>query len=81
MRAVSTIQVTSEEDKAITRLKREMGLPTKKAVVVEGLKALRQMLQAQQRRRRLQAASRIVRQESLRINEEWAPLSSALKSR
>lgn len=81
MKTLTTIQVTSEEDREIAVLKGKLGLPSKKAVVLEGLRALRQILQDQQRRRRLQAASRLVRGESQKINREWAPLSTALKTK
>lgn len=81
MRQLTTIQITSEEDKEIARLKEELGLANKKAVVLEGLRALRQILQDQMRRKRLQAASKLVREGSRRINETWSPLSTAVKSK
>ena len=81
MGSLTTIQVTSEEDREIALLRDKLGFSSKKAVVLEGLRALRRILQDQQRRRRLQAASRLVRQESRKINQEWAPLSTALKSK
>lgn len=73
-----TIQITPEEDREIALLKERLGLPTKKAVVMEGLKTLRQILQAQKRRRRLQAASYLVRQTSRRANREWAVRAAPL---
>ena len=77
---LTTIQITSEEDKVIGRLKKELGLPTKKAVVMEGLQALKQTLKQQKRTKGLQAASRLVRRESLRTTQEWGPLGTATKS-
>lgn len=79
MKSLTTIQVTLEEDKEIALLKDKLGLPSKKAVVMEGLKALRQILQDQMRRKRLQAASRLVREGSRSANQEWASLSTALQ--
>jgi hypothetical protein len=79
MKTLTTIQVTSEEDREIALLKEKLGLPSKKAVVLEGLRALRRILQDQMRRKRLQAASRLVREDSRRINDEWSPLSTALR--
>lgn len=67
-----TIQITPEEDQEIAELRDRLKLPTKKAVVMEGLRSLRQILQDQQRRRRLQTASQAVRRESLRENRRWA---------
>ena len=81
MKAVTTIQVTSDEDREIVLLKQQLRLPSKKAVVLEGLRTLRQTLQNQERRRRLQKASRLVGEGSRGINEEWAPLSSALRTK
>lgn len=81
MKSINTIQVTPQEDKEMSILKEELGLPSKREVLREGLKALRQILEAQQRRKRLQAASRAVRAGSHEANLEWAPLSSALKAR
>ena len=81
MKAVSTIQVTSEEDKEIAHLKEELGLPSKKAVVLEGLRSLRKLLEDQRRHHRLQSASLLVRKGSSKINREWAAHSTALKAR
>lgn len=81
MKAATTIQVTKEEDRAITRLKNKLALPSKKAVVLEGIRALSDIVEDRQRRRRLQVASLAVRLESKRINKEWAHHSSALKFR
>lgn len=81
MRIATTIQMTSDEDKEVSRLKEEMRLPSKKAVVLEGLQALRQILQAQGRRRRLQVASRAVRGSTVKVHQEWAALSAAVKNR
>lgn len=81
MKTLTTIQVTSEEDKEIAALKEKLHLSSKKAVVLEGLRLLRQMIRDQQRRRRLQAASRLVREESRKANREWSPLAAALKAK
>lgn len=81
MKVATTIQITSEEDREISRLKEVLGLPSKKAVVMEGVRGLREILKDQHRRRRLQVASRLVREESRAANREWAPLASSLRSR
>ncbi len=77
----NTIQITPEEDREILALKERMQLPSKKAVVMEGLRALREILRAQQRRRRLQGASQLTRDDSQRANREWARVSTAVKAR
>lgn len=79
MKTLTTIQVTSEEDKEIVALKEKLHLSSKKAVVLEGLRLLRQRIRDQQRRRNLQEASLLVREESVKINREWSPLATALK--
>ena len=79
MPSLTTIQITKEEDAEIGFLKEKLALPSKKAVVMEGLNALREILRNQQRRRRLQASSQMVRKESGRINRDWAGLSTALR--
>jgi len=81
MRAVTTIQMTSEEDREINSLKKKLGLPSKKAVVLEGIRTLKQSLQGEQRRLRLQEVSLRVRKTSQKINREWAPYSTAVKAR
>lgn len=80
-KVATTIQITSEEDREISRMRSRLGLPSKKAVVLEGLKSLRQILKDQGRRKRLQAASLRLRKQSKEVNKEWAPLSSALRHR
>lgn len=81
MKVATTIQITAEEDREISELKTKLGLPSKKAVVIEGIRNLREIIQDQRRRQRLQAASREVRKRSFHANREWAPLSTALKTR
>lgn len=81
MKVATTIQVTSEEDQEIARLKKILGLPTKKAVVMEGIRSLRQILRDQQRRRRLQEASAVIQSDSRQTNREWAPHSTAIRIR
>lgn len=79
MKSLTTIQVTFEEDREIDTLKEKLGLPSKKAVVMEGLRALQERIRESQRRKRLHTASHLVYGESKRINQEWASHSSALK--
>ncbi|MBI4411540.1 MAG: hypothetical protein HY541_03555 [Deltaproteobacteria bacterium] len=81
MRPATTIQVTREEDRAVTRLKNKLGLSSKKAVFLEGLRALSEIVEDRQRRVRLRAASLAVRADSKKVNKEWAVLSAALKPR
>jgi hypothetical protein len=80
MKVATTFQITPEEDKEINRLKKELGLPSKKAVILEGLRALQDLRREQKRRQRLQTASRLVGQGSLQVNREWASRASALKT-
>lgn len=79
MIVATTIQLTREEDRAITALKKKLGLASKRAVVMEGVRALMWQVEEKQRRDRLQQASALVRKGSWRVNQDWAPLSSALK--
>lgn len=73
-----TIQLTNDEDREVADLKDRLGLPTKKAVIMEGLRSLRKLVQAQKRRRRLTAASVRVRKQSLSVNRSWAPRGTAV---
>ena len=73
----TTIQITPEEDREISELKERLQLPSKKAVVLEGLRSLRQIIKDQQRRRRLKTASLRVRDVSIHTNREWAPLATS----
>ena len=79
MKVATTFQISPEEDRQITRLKKELGLPSKKAVLLEGIRALNQLKSEQTRRKRLQMASERVAKHSLKLNREWAGRSSALK--
>ncbi len=79
MKVATTFQISPEEDREITRLKKELGLPSKKAVILEGIRVLHQMKSEQDRRQRLKSASQRVSKHSLKINREWGPRSSALK--
>ena len=81
MKVATTIQISSEEDREIARLKEVLGFASKKAVILEGLRALNERLQELKRRHQLQKASQLVRQESSLLNKEWAPLSAALKKK
>lgn len=76
----TTIQISQEEAQEIARLKAELRLPSQRAVVMEGVRTLRQLLNDQRRRRRLQQASRQVRAESARENRAWSPLAAPLKT-
>lgn len=73
-----TIQLTDDEDREVAELKKRLSLPSKKAVILEGLRSLRQILQAQKRQRRLRSASLSVRKQSLAANREWASRSTAI---
>lgn len=81
MKVATTIQITQEEDREISQLKKKLGFKTKKAVVLEGLKSLAENLQNKQRRIRLQQTSLRVRDSSSTTNKEWALYSTALQSR
>lgn len=81
VKVATTIQITSEEDQELRKLKRALRLPSKKAVVLEGVRALRRLVQDEARRSRLQEVSRKVRGSSLEVNREWSPLSVAVKGR
>lgn len=80
MKIATTIQMTPTEDRLITSLKKELGLPTKKAVVMEGVRALKQLFEEKGRVNRLQKASYKIRSESQAVNREWSSLSTSLKS-
>ncbi len=75
----NTIQITQEENQQIEQLKTLLKLPSKRAVVLEGLRGLREKYQMSARRQRLRAASQRCREESLEINQEMAPLGTGSK--
>ena len=77
MKVATTIQISREEDNEIIRLKKALHFSTKKAVVMAGIQKLGAVLRENKRRRRLQEASVRVREESLRVNREWASHSTA----
>lgn len=79
MKALTTIQITTDEDREIGQLKRELKLPSKKAVVMEGIRTLNQFIKDKKRRLHLQNLSLKISKESNRVNKEWAPLSTSLK--
>ena len=78
---MKTIQFTDEEDREIAELKVALHLPNKKEVVREGLRSLRELVQARKRSRRLQKASQLVATSSQEINEKWAPLATPLRKK
>lgn len=73
----TTIQISDEEDQEITKLREFMGLPSKRAVVMEGVKALRDLLRRERRRQQMRKASLRVREGSAAANRAWADLSTA----
>ncbi len=75
----TTIQISSEEDHEITLLKNKLGFPSKKAVIMEGVHTLQQILQNKERASRLANASLKIRKESKKANQIWAPLSTATR--
>lgn len=79
MKVATTIQLSSEEDSLLTRLKDHLQFSNKKAVVLEGLRALQNVLAERERVTRLQQASKAVGKSSLLHNREWAPQASAVK--
>lgn len=79
MKVATTIQISFDEDQEIETLKSTLGLPSKKAVVIEGLRTLRSLVEERHRRHRLQSLSERLRRQSQLINKEWAPLSTASK--
>lgn len=70
---LNTIQINKDEEKLILKLKKDLGLPTKKAVVIQALELLLQEQKARERKERIKAAVALCREESLRINEEMSP--------
>lgn len=76
---LTTIQITKEEDHVITRLKKLFDMPSKKAVIMAGIKELMRQHQARQRQDRLRRAVKAVKGESEAILEEMSHLSTALE--
>lgn len=74
---LNSIQITKQEDQLITKLKKALGLPSKKAVLRRALETLVQEYEATKKAERLRDASLRVRKESLKINRDFAGLSSA----
>ena len=70
---LNTIQINKDEEKLIIKLKKDLGLPTKKAVVLQGLELLLKEQKERDRRERIKVAVALCREESLRINEEMSP--------
>lgn len=81
MKSLNTIQIGPDEDLEICRLKKELGLPSKKAVVMEGIRTLAELFKDKQRSHRLQALSLKLRKQSRKINQDWAPFSSGTKTK
>lgn len=80
MKVATTIQISAEVDQKIIAFKKILRLPTKKAVVLEGLNALEERLAVESRRARILKASLRMRRQSSEINREWAPQSKATES-
>ena len=76
---LTTIQITKEEDALITKLKKWLGVSSKKAAVMAGVQALMAKRVEEEKHERLRKASRAVRKSSLKANHEWAPHAHALK--
>lgn len=81
MKVATTIQISTEEDREIMHLKKELGLATKKAVIMEGVHSLAERVEEWKRKRRLQKASQLTRRESIEENRLWAPLAAPLKAK
>ena len=75
---ITTIQITKGEDQEIAQLKVRLGLPSKKAVLLEGMRLLREKIKGDARRRHLRKVVLAIREESQRVNREWAPGASAV---
>lgn len=76
----TSIQITPEEDREIDELKALFKLPSKRAVVLAGLRELRGKFLQTQRKKRLQSASLLCRDESLVVNREMGPLGTGTKA-
>lgn len=81
MKVATTIQITADENRQIDHLKKSFGFRNKKAVVLEGLKALARIQEDLKRRERLSRASLLVRSHSIKANQSWSPLSTAIKTK
>lgn len=75
---MTTIQINHEEDQEMARLKTQLRLPSKKAVLLEGIRLLHDKIKQDARRRHLRKVVLAVREESRRVNREWAPGASAV---
>ncbi|HCU23744.1 MAG TPA: hypothetical protein DF383_01905 [Deltaproteobacteria bacterium] len=77
---IHTIHINSEEERQIHCLKKALGFSSKKAVIMAGIRELQKKLHEISRRKRLQIASKRIRKESQKSNQEWASLSTVLFS-
>ena len=68
----NTIQINSEQDRLISELKKLLNLPTKKAVLEKALALLWHQYEESRKNQALRAASLAVRDESLRVNQEFS---------
>ena len=76
---LTTIQISKEEDKLITKLKKMFALPSKKAVIMAGVHQLLREHESRLKNERLQKAVLAVRDESQAIVEEMSSLASTLE--
>lgn len=77
---LTTIQISKEEDLFIARLKKVLDLPSKKAVVMAGIKKLWFEHQNKVKADRLKKASLAVQAESLDINQEFSNKAYSLQN-
>jgi hypothetical protein len=75
---LTTIQITKEEDHVISRLKKLFDMPSKKAVIMAGIKELLRQHQDRLRHDRLRRAVKAVQDESQTVLEEMSHLATAL---
>jgi hypothetical protein len=73
----TTVQLSKKEDQELVRLQHSLKLPTKKAVIIEGMRALDALARERERQGQLQRASALVRKQSQKENREWAALGTA----
>lgn len=76
---LTTIQISKQEDRLITRLKNLLNFSSKKAVVMAGIQNLLDEYEKKLKAEKLKKMALKVQKESARVNREFSGLAYGLK--